>query len=325
MLTKEKSNKTKLVKYITIIPIVLSMLVYVSCSDALEVDNTNEVTVSSETSVIEDVSKLVYNTLPHDIKKEDITEEQYSLITTKLEKYINNNEEKIENTDLRKYINYYLNSRDLNNPNNISEEEKELLTFSMGEMYTSILIKELKRDSDIEKIKRTLSYITSSKLNNKLQEFNYILPNEAKWQALYEDYLNNVSIETEEVNKDYSNQSEVPFSVIDQSPIYPECDENATFEELKKCFSKGIAKHINENFNTDIGKKHNLKGRQKIYISFKVDKLGRLKDVKARAPHEALKTEVIRVMNTLPELKPGMHNGKVVTVPFSIPVIFEVN
>jgi len=120
-------------------------------------------------------------------------------------------------------------------------------------------------------------------------------------------------------------KGEIPFSVIDQVPIYPGCDESATLEELKKCFSLEIAKHINKNFNTKIGKIHNLLGRQKIYIAFKVDEQGQLKDIKARGPHEALVTEAERVINTLPTLKPGMHNGKAVTVPFSIPVIFQIN
>jgi len=122
-----------------------------------------------------------------------------------------------------------------------------------------------------------------------------------------------------------SGGSEVSFTSIDQAPIYPGCDENATLEELKKCFSKGIATHINKNFNTDISKTHNLVGKQKIFIGFKVDEYGQLKEVKARAPHEALAIEAERVIKILPVLKPGMHNGKAVTVAYSIPVIFNVD
>jgi len=131
-------------------------------------------------------------------------------------------------------------------------------------------------------------------------------------------------VEEGQVVKDYSDQAEVPFTTIDQAPIYPGCDENETFEELKKCFSKGITTHINQNFNTDIAKTHNLKGRQKIFIAFKVDEQGKLKDIKSRAPHVALATEAERVINTLPVLKPVVHNGKPVTVAFTIPVIFEI-
>ncbi|PHS10803.1 MAG: blaR1 peptidase M56 family protein [Kordia sp.] len=128
----------------------------------------------------------------------------------------------------------------------------------------------------------------------------------------------------EEVDNDYSGQAEVPFTVIDKVPIYPGCDENATSEELKKCFSIGIATHINKNFNTDIAKTLNLVGKQKIFIGFKVDEYGQLKQVKARAPYKALAIEAERVINTLPVLKPGMHNGKAVTVAYSIPVIFDI-
>jgi len=321
MLTKEKSNKTKLVKYITIIPIILSMLVYVSCTDALEIENTTEVVSNSETSVMEDILRLVYTTLPHDIKSEEISDEQFRSIITKLKEYLKNNEAKVEQTDLRKCMDYYLNARALNDPNKISEEEQVLSNFMIAEMYTSEIIRELNNTDNKGKLKSAICFLTKSKFYSKLEGINFKLANEAKWKSLYEDYLNNVKAGT----VPSFEETGVPFTVLDQAPIFPGCDESATFEELKKCFSKGIAKHINTNFNTKIAKTHNLVGRQKIYIAFKVDEQGLLKEVKARGPHEALKTEAIRVINTLPVLKPGMHNGKAVTVAYSIPVIFEVN
>jgi len=319
MLTKQKSNKTKLVKYITVVPIVLAMLVYVSCTDTLEVENSAEKTVSLETSVIEDVSRLVYNSLPHDIKKKDITDEQLREIISKLKSYKKNNDVKINNTILRRYFDIHMNVSELKDPHNVSEEQKNLLTFVSAEMYVSELIKKINSD-DIIKQKFAISMLTNSKLFNRLNEINYKLPNEAKWKALYEDYLKNVKAGT--IPSSY--EEEISFTTIDQSPIFPGCDENTTSEELKKCFSRGIATHINKNFNTGIAKMYNLTGKQKVFIVFRVDEYGELKDVKARAPHKALATEAKRVIHTLPALKPGKHNGKAVTVAYSIPVIFEV-
>jgi len=319
MLTKEKSNKTKLVKYITTIPIVLGMLVYVSCTDALEIEDTTELSTSSETTVIEDVSRLVYNTLPHDIKQEDITDEQYNTVSEKLRNYIENNEGKIAQTNFKKYMGYHLNAIALKEIDFESEEGGDLARFSSVEMFTSVLIQELSKNNDQGKIKSMLRYLTNSKLNNKLQEFKYKLPNEEKWKALYEDYLKN-----EKAGTIPNFGEEVSFMALDQAPIFPDCDENATLEELKNCFSKGIAKHINDNFNTKIAKTHNLVGKQKIFVAFKVDEQGQLKDLKARAPHEALVTEAKRVLNLLPALKPGMHNGKAVIVNYSMPIVFDV-
>ena len=47
-------------------------------------------------------------------------------------------------------------------------------------------------------------------------------------------------------------------------------------------------------------------------------------DAKARAPHPRLVKEAIRVVNMLPKMKPGIHNGEAVVVPYSIPIIFQV-
>ncbi|NQY29293.1 MAG: hypothetical protein HRT69_07460 [Flavobacteriaceae bacterium] len=319
MLTKEKSNKTKLLKYITIIPIVLSMLVYVSCTDALEIESATETTVSSETTAMEDISRLVYNTLPHDIEKNDITEEQLNSIISKVKIYLNGNSEKVNKDNMSKFSNYYMSIAGKKELDSYSQEHKDIVTVFFAEMFTSEVIREVNNDK--EKLKSAICLLTNSKMFNKLNELNYTMPNEAKWKVLYQDYLEKIEM----YNSPYSGESEVPFTVIDQSPIYPGCDANATSEELKKCFSREIAIHINKNFNTKIAKTHNLKGRYKIFVAFKIDEQGKLKDLKARAPHETLVTEAKRVLNLLPNMKPGIHEGKTVTVPYSLPIILQIN
>ena len=119
--------------------------------------------------------------------------------------------------------------------------------------------------------------------------------------------------------------SEISFKSLDQSPIFPGCDENATSEELKKCFSKSISTHVAKNFNTKLANDLNLTGRQKILVAFKIDKSGEITDVKVRAPDTELGEEAKRVINALPKLQSGMHDGKAVTVPYSLPIVFQVN
>ena len=119
--------------------------------------------------------------------------------------------------------------------------------------------------------------------------------------------------------------SEISFKTLDQSPVFPGCDDNTTSEELKKCFSKSISTHVAKNFNTKLANDLNLTGRQKILVAFKIDKSGEITDVKVRAPHTGLAEEAKRVINALPKLQPGMHDGKAVTVPYSLPIVFQVN
>ena len=52
--------------------------------------------------------------------------------------------------------------------------------------------------------------------------------------------------------------------------------------------------------------------------------MGRATRIRARAAHLKLEREAIRVINMLPILKPGTHDGKKVIVPYAIPIVFQV-
>ena len=85
-----------------------------------------------------------------------------------------------------------------------------------------------------------------------------------------------------------------------------------------------VAKFVNKNFNTDLALSLGLVGRQRISVFFKIDKNGDVTEVGARAPHEALEEEAKRVINALPKFIPGVHNGETVVVPYSLPILFQV-
>lgn len=118
---------------------------------------------------------------------------------------------------------------------------------------------------------------------------------------------------------------DVPFAVLEKSPVYPGCDGNITSEELKKCFTKSVSQHVNKNFNVKkVTKEVNSTEVQKVWVSFKIDNKGDIVGIKARAQHPSLEKEAERVINSLPKMKPGMHKGKAVTVPYSLPIQFKV-
>ena len=74
-----------------------------------------------------------------------------------------------------------------------------------------------------------------------------------------------------------------------------------------------------------MAKELGLSGRQRISVFFKVDKKGKVTSIGARAPHPALEEEAKRVIGLLPQFIPGTQRGKAVTVPYSLPILFEVN
>ncbi len=126
-------------------------------------------------------------------------------------------------------------------------------------------------------------------------------------------------IEIEEVEEDV----EVPFAVIENVPEYPGC-ERGTNAEKRKCMSDKIAKFVQRKFNTDLAGDLGLSGRQRISVIFKIDKNGNVTGVRSRAPHPRLEKEAARVINMLPKMKPGRQRGKPVTVPYSLPITFQV-
>jgi len=88
--------------------------------------------------------------------------------------------------------------------------------------------------------------------------------------------------------------------------------------------SKKISKFVQKKFNTELASDLGLSGRQKISVIFKIDKNGNITGVRSRAPHPRLEKEAARVINSLPKMKPGKQRGKAVIVPYSLPIIFQV-
>ena len=126
-------------------------------------------------------------------------------------------------------------------------------------------------------------------------------------------------LDIEEVEEDI----EVPFSVIENVPIFPGCDKGNNAQR-RKCMSQKITKFVQRKFNTDLAGDLGLSGRQRISVIFKIDKYGDVVGVRARAPHPRLVKEATRVVNLLPKMKPGKQRGKAVVVPYSLPIIFQV-
>jgi len=126
-------------------------------------------------------------------------------------------------------------------------------------------------------------------------------------------------VEVEEVDEDI----EVPFAVIENVPVYPGC-ESGNNDAKKACMSKKISDFVNKKFNTDLASELGLSGRQRINVIFKIDRTGNIVGIRARAPHPGLEKEAARVIGLLPKMKPGKQRGKPVTVPYSLPIIFQV-
>lgn len=118
----------------------------------------------------------------------------------------------------------------------------------------------------------------------------------------------------------------IPFSIIDKAPVYKGCNRKLKNEELLKCMNGEVSKFIANNFNINLASELGLsKGVKRIYVSFYINKKGKVSDVRARGPHRDLEAEAIRVINKMPKLKrPGYFKNKPVIVPYSLPIVFRI-
>ena len=127
-----------------------------------------------------------------------------------------------------------------------------------------------------------------------------------------------------EVSKSEMTKADVPYAVIENVPVYPGCEGNGN-QELKQCMSTKISEFVNLHFNMKKVEALNLP--PKIYrtsVQFKINKEGKVVDVRARAEHPEIENEAVRVVSNLPQMQPGKQRGEAVGVLYSLPIIFKV-
>ena len=118
---------------------------------------------------------------------------------------------------------------------------------------------------------------------------------------------------------------DVPFSIIENVPVYPGCEGEPNNDAKKKCMSEKIGKFVRKNFNNDLAQELGLdSGIKRINVGFKIDKTGNIVNIQARAPHPKLEAEAKRVISKLPKMKAGRQRGKAVNVPYGLPITFKV-
>ena len=102
------------------------------------------------------------------------------------------------------------------------------------------------------------------------------------------------------------------FEHVEKMPVFPGGDM-AMMEFLSK----------NIKYPVEAQKKE-LQGR--VVVSFVVEKDGSLSDVKvAKSVDPQLDEEALRVVKSMPNWTPGMHNGKTVRVKYYVPITYRLN
>ena len=129
--------------------------------------------------------------------------------------------------------------------------------------------------------------------------------------------------EIEEVEEEEDVVEDVPFSIIEDVPVFPGCKGSKA--QKKACLNQKMNKHIQRYFDADLANELGLSpGKKRIFLVFKIGKTGKIEDIQARAPHPRLKQEAIRIAKKLPKMEPGKQRGRPVRVGYTLPITFNV-
>ena len=113
----------------------------------------------------------------------------------------------------------------------------------------------------------------------------------------------------------------VAFALVEEVPVFPGCEE-VLKANRRNCFQKQMQMHIAKNFRyPKIAQTKNIQGR--VFVQFTIDIDGTVESIRTRGPHPILEKEAKRIISRLPKIKPGSKDGKLVKVPFSIPITFK--
>lgn len=118
--------------------------------------------------------------------------------------------------------------------------------------------------------------------------------------------------------------SPINHLVVEEVPVFPGCEIYESKAERSTCFSSKISKLVQRKFNHSVAEDYGLSGQQRIYVTFTVNKEGKVVDVKASSQVDVLAQEAERVAKLLPDMKPGKQQGKNVPVSYSLPISFTV-
>lgn len=112
----------------------------------------------------------------------------------------------------------------------------------------------------------------------------------------------------------------IEIDELSEVPVYPGCEN---IRNKRKCLQEKIQKHITRNLKyPKEAKKNKVQGR--VFVQFIIGTGGYIDVIKTRGPNDLLENEARRIISLLPRFKPGILKGKIVRVPFSLPISFTL-
>jgi hypothetical protein len=295
MMKKKKSKKMNQLKYLVLIPVLLSMLFYTSCS------SSRQVTKAAKTiEIVEEVEEIV---------------ESVSFIKIEKGPTFPGCDTGDKDCFSKMVQKHFAINFDSDLPNNLglsAGKTRVFIGFKIDVNGALVGLKvraphpEIK--AEVIRVMKTLPKMLPGQMKGENVAVNYTIP-----FTLLIDKVPSSS--KAEISKGKPSDDSVNFMSIETAPTFPGCNIGD-----KDCFSMMVQKHISRNFDAELPNNLGLRsGKKRVFIGFKVAANGDVVDVQVRAPHVKIKEEAIRVMRSLPKMMPGRQSGEKVAVNFNIP------
>lgn len=110
---------------------------------------------------------------------------------------------------------------------------------------------------------------------------------------------------------------------VDQYPAFQETLDTLSKEDGRKRFESELNQFVKTNFIKPSKVDLELKGKQRIYVNFEIQKNGEIKIIKIKSHHKSLDLEAARVIQKLPKLIPAKKNGQTVASLYALPIIIN--
>ena len=118
--------------------------------------------------------------------------------------------------------------------------------------------------------------------------------------------------------------SDSVYKEVDQMPFFPGCADLVDLEERHSCATQKLLMYIYKNITyPELARETGTQGT--LVVRFVVDKTGKvIKPEMVKSLGQGCDVEVLRIIETMPDWDPGIHQGKPVSVYFNLPVKFKL-
>ncbi len=115
----------------------------------------------------------------------------------------------------------------------------------------------------------------------------------------------------------------IPFIAVENLPIFPGCEDVAKEEQLA-CFHEKVMLDLNKKFKYPTMPKE-MNVEEKILVTFDINKDGEIQNAKVAIGSDPdLKAEALRLIRSIPKMKPASQLGKPVSVRYTLPIDFKL-